>query len=175
MSQIVIQEVTVETVQKGRNKYQVANVVYTDNGKNFNKKVMSFSNPAVFDTIQKAKQGETYEVKVVKDGEYYNWAAINPVGTARSTSVSGSQASTQSGKVIGSHYETPEERAKRQLMIVRQSSISNAIEYLKASEREGDAAWNVNNVLDVAQEFVDFVYGNEAEKDLAEMDNDIPY
>lgn len=162
---IKVQEVTVETVQKGKNKYQMATVVYTDGGKNFTKKIMSFSNPAVFDTVKNAKAGEEYDVKAVKDGDYWNWAAITKVDGDTPT-----KAAPAAGKVVGSNYETAEERKLRQMLIVKQSSIANAIEFVKMAQADGIT---IQGVLNVAQEFVDFVYGTN--ETLEEMDNDIPY
>lgn len=164
---IKVQEVTVETVQKGRNKYQVATVVYTDGGKNFTKKIMSFSNPAVFDTVKNAKSGEEYDVKAVKDGDFWNWASITPVGSAETGAPA---AKASGGKVVGSNYETADERKQRQLLIVKQSSIANALEFVKMAQVLGIT---IKGVLDVAQEFVDFVYGTN--ETLEEMDSDIPH
>lgn len=162
---IKIQDVSTETVQKGKNKYQMATVVYTDGGKNYTKKIMSFSNPAVFDTVKNAKAGEEYDVKAVKDGDYWNWAAITKADGDTPT-----KAAPAAGKVVGSNYETAEERKVRQLLIVKQSSITNALSYLN---RAGSEPYNVQDVINIAQEFVDFVYGTN--ETLEEMDNDIPY
>lgn len=169
MSTITIQEVTTEFVKKGKAGYNVANVVYDDNGKNYTKKIMSFANPAVFDAVKNAKVGETYEVKVVKEGEYYNWASLTPVAGR-----SGSQeAKPGSGKVVGSNYETAEERKLKQLYIIKQSSISNAIEYAKYASKEGVEDYTPGDILDLAQQFVDFVYG--VNENLEKVDADIPY
>lgn len=165
MSQIVIQEVVVDTVKKGRNSYQVASVTYSDNGKNFTKKIMSFANPKVFDVVQNAKQGERYDVSVVKDGDYWNWSALKMV-TGEQNTPERAQPAT-GGKVLGSNYETADERKLRQLYIIKQSSISNAIEFLK-----GDENVTVAEVLNIAQHFVDYVYGTN--QTLEEMDSDIP-
>lgn len=146
--QATIQDVTFETVTKGRNSYQVATVVYTNGrGENKEKKVMSFNNPAVFATLQKAVNGTTYEVEL--DGApYYNWKAISAVGgtTAATPAKSGTKTAFQ------------EQDARRQLMIVRQSSIANAVSTLTPGAK---AALNPDDVLKVAQSYVDFVYGNE--------------
>lgn len=48
----------------------------------------------------------------------------------------GNRAPVRSGKVTGSNYETPEERAKRQVLIVRQSSVSNALDFAKISMKD---------------------------------------
>ena len=163
---IKIQEVTVETVQKGKNKYQIANVVCTDNGKNKTQKIFSFANPAVFDVVKDAKAGEEYDVKLTKDDKgYWNWASLAPAGDAPKEA-----PKAAGGKVVGSNYETPEERKLRQLLIVKQSSIANALEFVKMSQADGIT---IKGVLDVAQEFVDYVYGTN--ETLEEMDSDIPY
>lgn len=168
MSLIQIQEVTTERVAKGRGGYNVANVVYTDGGKNFTKKIMSFSNPAVYETISKAQAGEQYDVTVTKEGEYYNWTKIVKAGAASPTSAG---STPNSGRVTGSNYETADERKLKQLYIIRQSSIANAIEYLSKNPRPDRVFSSVTDVLEIAQDFVDFVYG---EKDLVEMDSDLP-
>ena len=56
-----------------------------------------------------------------------------------------------------STYETPEERAKRQVLIVRQSSLSSAIELLKTDKKSP----TVPEVLQVAKQFEAYVFGND--------------
>lgn len=57
-----------------------------------------------------------------------------------------------------STYETPEERAQKQVYIVRQSSISNAIDLLAAN---GGKKNTVDDVIDVAKVFEAYVFGVE--------------
>jgi hypothetical protein len=160
-----IQDVTVSTVTKGRNSYQVAEVVYSnDRGENKTKKIMSFSNPAVFAVVSKGAKG--WHDTESDGAPYYNWTSIKPAG---GDDQQAAPAAAKSG-VVKSTYETAEERKVKQLYIIRQSSISNAIDYLKAVHKEDEPAWNVNDVLNVAQEFVDFVYGTE--EALASMDSE---
>ena len=167
MSQITIQEVTQEYVKKGKQGYTKATVVYTDEkGENRTKSLMSFANPAVFDAIKDATQGDKYDVKAVKEGEYWNWAAAVKMVA---DSVPGAYKAVSGGKVTGSNYETPDERKIKQLYIIKQSSISNAIEFVKYSQRDGVEPYTVGDILDIAQEFVDFVYGNQ---ELGEMDTE---
>lgn len=170
MSQLIVQEVAVETVKRGKNSYQVAAVTYTDNGKNFTKKVMSFANPQVFDAVKDLKQNDVIDAEVKKEGEYYNWVKVVKVDA----NVQAPRAATgvTGGKVLGSNYETAEERKLRQLYIIKQSSIANAIQMLSHGVTEGESL-QVTDVLEVAQEFVDFVYGTN--ETLEEMDSDIPY
>lgn len=49
------------------------------------------------------------------------------------------------------NYETPDERAKRQVLIVRQSSLSNAIEALGPGKKAAE-------YTKLAESFVDFVF-----------------
>lgn len=57
----------------------------------------------------------------------------------------------RSGRITGSNYETAEERAKRQVVIVRQSTINAAIEALQMMKLEAPA--NQADVLELAKEF----------------------
>lgn len=164
MSNITIQEVTVETITKGRNSYNVATVVHTtDRGDNKTKKVMSFANPAVFNAIKDAKQGEVFEVAFTPGDQFFNWASAKPVGTATAA-----PKTATGGKVVGSTYETPDERKIKQLYIIRQSSISNAIELLSVGAKTPP---KVDEVLDIAQHFVDFVYGTNETVDSMDPEN----
>lgn len=165
--QVTIQEVTVETITKGRNSYQVASVVHTANGKNSTKKIMSFTAPAVFNSVKDATSGSNWDVELKKEGDYWNWVGIKPLD-------GGSEATApRSGAVAArpttSTYETPEERKIKQMYIIKQSSISNAIDFMKANGRND---FTVDEVTDVAQEFVDFVYGQRPE-DIFKQANDL--
>jgi hypothetical protein len=157
-----IQEVTVSTVTKGRNSYQVAEVVFTnDRGENKTKKIMSFSNPAVFAVVSKGAKG--WHDTESDGAPYYNWTSIKPAG---GDDQQATPAAAKSG-VVKSTYETAEERKLKQLYIIRQSSISNAIEVLKSS---GPINGDIQEILGLAQQFVDFVYGTE--EALASMDSE---
>lgn len=57
------------------------------------------------------------------------------------------------GKVTGSNYETSEEREWNRVRIIRQSSISNAINTLKTD----GVALNADDVFALAKRYADFV------------------
>lgn len=167
---IVIQEVKIEEVRNGKNKYDKAEVVYSFNGQNRTQKLMSFSNPAIFAQVRKMVSGETYDVEVVKNEAGFNsWAKIVAVSGEPAPGVAVSNDKPVTGRTNVSTYETAEERKIKQMYIIKQSSISSAIDYLTYA----GAAATVESVLEVAQQFVDFVYGNR-EADLFQQDNDIP-
>jgi hypothetical protein len=158
MPQFKIQQVEIEVVQKGRSSYEVANVTYTNKtGENKTKKVMSFANPGVFATVKKASPGTTIDVTYVEGDKYYNWASC----TIADEDAPAVKPAAAGGKVLGSNYETAEERKIKQMYIIKQSSISNAITLLAASTKPGGDKIQVEDVLALAQEFVDFVYGND--------------
>src|SRR5260221_636289 len=150
---------TVEVVKVGvenRGKYKIATVDHkTTDGKVDSKKLMSFTFPDVFNAFALSKQGDVFEIeskkiKNEKDGkEYWTWVSASGVGKN-----TGGQAGAK--VAVRSSYETPEERAARQVYIVRQSSIANAIEFLDSSGKDFD----VEDVVTVAKQFESYVFGN---------------
>lgn len=171
MFRVEVQEVVITEAGNGPRKYKVADVVYTWNGNNRKQRVMSFANPDVFKTISGISTPTSVEVEVTKNAKGYDeWAKVSVLGNLPSTQAPAA-SKTGGGKVLGSNYETAEERAKRQLMIVRQSSIANALTY----HEKDDVRPNLDDVLSTAQVFVDFVYGtDEALETLERMPSDIP-
>lgn len=63
-------------------------------------------------------------------------------------------------------YETKEERQRRQELIVRQSSLTNAIETLSV----GAKSVTPQQVMEVAQQYVDFVFARPVQN----LEDDIP-
>lgn len=173
--QLTIQEVTIEEVKKGNNKpYYKAIVVYTSGGKNSTKQIMSFANPQVYAAIKDALPGSEWEVDVKKEGDFYNWVAAKPAGGEATAPRAASATSAIGGRTAPSTYETADERRIKQMYIVKQSSIANAIQMLTS----GNGVLGVDDiptVLQVAQEFVDFVYGTPKRTDIFNEPNDIPY
>lgn len=159
-------------------KYSTATVAYKDgNGKIEGKKVMSFGPSAdVFKVVSQAQPGDLFDVKsekiAGKEGkEYWNWTAIETTGKNVGQ---GSQKGQTSGSATPtrSTYETPEERAKKQVYIVRQSSLSVALELHKHNNPK--AAIDFASVVETAQGFEDFVFNgvDEAEQALKAIEVD---
>jgi uncharacterized protein (DUF1501 family) len=170
---IKIGEVTVEHIVKGKSRYSVANVVHTYNGESRTQKIMSFANPQVFERVQKLNPGDMVEVTITKNDAGYNqWSAINKVADdGEESAPAEKRPDPKSGTVAKGSWETAEERAARQVLIVKQSCLAQAINYLSAVHQEGEPSWNVNNVLEVAQEFTDWVFGKN-EPSLMDMESD---
>ena len=145
MAQINVEVIRVDVESKG--KYQAADVIYKGpEGKAHTKKLVSFSNKEVFKLLSEAQPGDLFQVNSEKDENgYWQWVAAVAVGKN-----TGGAASPVVGKASPkSTYETSEERAFRQVLIVRQSSLSSAIALLKDAKHTP----SVEEVLDVAKQF----------------------
>ncbi len=132
-------------------------------GKVEGKKVMDFVNADVFTTLANTKPGAVFTVNRTKVNGFWNWVGIKSTDAsevpaavtspkAAASATSGSQGSPAR---VGS-WETPSERANKQVLIVRQSSVSNAIEILKT---HGEAV-DLQEVLANAKQIEDYVFSN---------------
>ena len=150
-------QVVVENVIKGKNRWSVATVNYTYNGEARTQKMMSFANPEVFKQVQELPEGTEIDVTVTKNDQGYNqWAKLVVMDK---NAPAQAPAAPTGGKVLGSQYETRDERNARQLMIVKQSSLSNALKYYELSKPE---FVSMEDILDTAQRFTEWVYDLDA-------------
>jgi hypothetical protein len=145
----------------------VADVAFknnTFNGKVEGKKVMSFGKTKdAFATLAQAQPGTTYEVTIEKNDKGYNdWVSMQTANV----SATGVQAPGPSGVQRGSgavsasprsNFETPEERAKRQVLIVRQSSIASAVAALSVGAK---SALKAEDIKVLAKDFEKFIFDN---------------
>ena len=140
-------------------KYFTLEVNYKDeSGKVAGKKLLSFNHPLVFNTMKAAQAGESYEIKTVKnDAGYWDWTEARKVEGGEVTKQA--QTSTQQFAASSTdRFETKEERAQRQVLIVRQSSLSNAVETLAV----GAKAVKPQDVLDLAAVYEEWVYSGRS-------------
>ena len=158
-----------------RGKYKMAEVTYKSDGKTSAKKIMSFGAAAeVFKVLSNAQPGQTFDVTSQKnDKGYWDWVSISQGGVAQASSNSGGSSSV-ANPAPRSNYETPEERAQRQVLIVRQSSLSSAIEHLKANTKKVPT---IEEVISVARQFEDYVFGRVVNQaaGIPELTDDLPY
>ncbi len=145
-------------------------------GKPDAKKIVSFDkdSKAAYGVLTAAQPGDLFDVKSEKVGNYWKWTDATATGKNMGGSVGGGSATA--GKNVGggrteaatgtanksfaaprSNYETPEERAKRQVYIVRQSSISSAVELLKDPKKTPAA----DEVIAIAKEFEAYVFDTD--------------
>jgi hypothetical protein len=147
--------------------YQSIEVTYKDEQDQVkNKKIMSFSNPSVFNHLKSLTKGDQVNLRTEKDAAgYWQWIGIEGDKTVSTETKTTPQAG---GRVTGSNYETKEERAARQVLIVRQSSLSSAVELLGSGK-------SVEEVLAIAKQFEDYVFAKSTGIDaINEMEDDFP-
>lgn len=171
---IEIQEVSrTDSTGKNGKSYGVLQVAYRADGKLQEKKLMSFSNPQVFKHIEGLKKGDTVNVKTEKDGNgYWQWTAILNEEQQQPKPV---QSGATATRVTGSTYETPEERAIKQKYIVRQSSLTTAIQILGVGAKSLDK----QAVIGLAEELENWVFRVDLPKvattSIDDMEDDVPY
>lgn len=157
---------------KNGRTYQSLEVTYkNDQGQAQSKKLMSFANPQVFKAAQEWIKGSVVTVTTEKDANgYWQW-----IGLGGGDSIVAESKSANTGnatRVTGSNYETKEERAARQILIVRQSSLSSAVALIVATSSEPTTT---DNVITIAKKFEAYVFGVSQGIDaINELEDDIP-
>lgn len=175
---IEVVAVTVQTVPTARGSYAFVDLAYKN--KSFNdklegKKIMDFTNKAVFNTLADAKMGDVFDVSREKnDKGYWEWKEVTKSSGANvvSTGETPVQVSKPAAVSPKSNYETSEERAARQIMIVRQSSISSAVAALKVEK----AALKVDEVINFARHLEAYVLENRGgDNPFANVPDELPF
>jgi hypothetical protein len=171
---IKVIDVEIEAVQKGKNTYQKAEIFYDTNGNKQSFKVIDFASPAVYKIISKATKGDMFDVEVTKNDAGFNqWVSCvstdgtDSDSTSSSTTSSKSASSTNAPAARTSTYETAAERATRQRLIVRQSSLTAALGILSPGSK---GPLDVQVVKALAEELTDWVF---EKTDLFDEPNDI--
>lgn len=166
--QIQIKSVDIDWQGAGAKKWGKATVSYTQNGQDKKQTLVSFKNPDVFKKVQEFVN-QTVEVDSKKNGEYWEWVSIS-ASDAPAPSATGTGTPTSATRVSGSNYETKEERAARQVLIVKQSSLSSAVATLSPGAK---SALDPKAVVETAQMYSDWIFN--VDKSVAGMDDDIPF
>ena len=152
---VVIQNVPKTGMTKTNKPYKFNEITFKNlaTGKIEEKKINQFSD--VFKTAVDMQAGMYFTIQSEKEGEFWQWKSITiaqeDVGSMPTNTPS---KATPSGMVKNT-YETPEERAKKQIYIVRQSSIANAIAMLSIGAKN---ALKKEDVLLLANELTKWVF-----------------
>ena len=136
-------------------------------GKLESKKVMPFGSTVnVHKLLSDANPGDVFTIKSEKnqDSGYWDW-----VDAKQAAPGSVGEQTNKPTAAVKSTYETPEERAKKQVYIVKQSSLATAIQLLSIGAKVPPST---ELILQEAQKFVDWVFNDNVS--LAEMPNDFP-
>ena len=183
---IKILAVEIKEVKEGKKDYKIADVSYKnlEFNKVEGKKIVSFANPDVFQALKDAKPGDEFEVtKGEKSAAgFVPWTRCIPVESGSEdgheevgrTGISASNQQIPSKNFPRSTYETPEERARKQLYIVRQSSIGYALAFHEPFLASEETPITIQLILSTAKEFEKFVFGKDPIQELMDLDDDIP-
>lgn len=186
MSQIVFLSKREEKKPTAKGSYTILTVNFRDaSGKVASRNIMSFVAKEVFNALQVGKENEIFEVTEDTNAKgYKEFTSAKSTGTFDTPNSGASNGSdTKSSSVPKSNYETAEERANRQILIVRQSSLSTAVDYIKAV---GNVKAKVSDIITIAKQLEGYVFGvsvndkvESAVKAIqsqrsSEMDDDLP-
>lgn len=144
-------------VSKSGKPYDLIELSYKNlqTGKVEGTKIVQYNNN--YKIAAQAQAGEVYTVTKEKVGEFWNWTSLIKTDAAKAEQAVSSSPVTQAAATVRSSYETPEERAVKQVYIVKQSSIANSVAMLSVGAKKVELA----DVLSAAQAMTDFVFGND--------------
>lgn len=181
-TEIKVIRVVDEFIDNGKGGYNKLSVTYDSmyqgKSKTDTKKIMSFASPEAYNALKSAAPDSKWMITSEKEGEYRVWKNAVPSNGQAAPSTGTTSTTASKGTPVASRgdWETSEERARKQVYIVKQSSISAAIALLKTDKKQPEVA----EVLKVAQEFTDFVFGTApaaAKSDIQgvlDLNDDIP-
>lgn len=153
---------------KGNRTYHIIEVIYkpSDGGPAKTQKLVSFNNPKVFDDIQTFDNGDKIWINTIKNEEtgYWGWQEVSkepiegaPAPAQRRASGGAKAADKQAGgKVVGNNYETPQERGRKQIYIVRQSSVDRAM--ATKGDLDPFKKADMKKILDTAEQIEQWIF-----------------
>ena len=180
MSAIQIKVISTETtnVKTPKGGYDVCEVTYKNlsfGDKVEAKKLMSFTHKDVFNALKSSNNGDVLTIQRAKnDKGYWDWVAVGDGGGAAEAPAAASRPNAS--PTPRNSYETADERANKQVYIVRQSAINAAINTLKTDKK----APTVDEVIEVARQYEDYVF-NRVDSPVKSVeaadleDDDLPY
>lgn len=150
--------------QKG--VYNGARLAYRDKDnklveKTFHENALKY-NAALKNGLSQLEKGDNFVAKQEKKDGYWIW-----------TSIAKGQEPAVVSKVpaSGGNWETAEERSKKQIYIVRQSSITAALNLLS---QQGVKKPTVADVCQMAEELKEYVFNGVISTRIEDMEDDIP-
>jgi len=128
----------------GKGGYFHFTIKYNKDGKEFSRKLVSFGGSlSSYNTLKDALGDEQYDVVLSKDDTgNWQWTSATKVDP---TKPEVTVAKNETGK--SGNWETTEERARRQVLIVRQSSLAQAV------ITKGMGEQNADNITELAEKY----------------------
>lgn len=155
-------------LNKSGKPYNTVTVVYRDEqGRVSQKVVMGFGATAnAARDLANAVSGQRYNVDYVKNASGYNdWVDVSLISASSGATpfaAPAAAAGSNSKPKSVSNFETSEERAKKQVYIVRQSSLANAVATLSVGSK---TAPKPEEVIAVARKYEQYVFDTELKVD----------
>lgn len=141
-----------EMKQGPKAKYSVFKLEYSSDGQLRNRNIMSFAKE-VYGVLKSAEPGSVWDIVTKKNGEFWDWVSATPVGAGSGTQLGAGGVQTTAPTGSGGYSrESAEERAQRQVLIVRQSCLSSAVNAL------GNQIADPQRYIDFAKEFEKYVF-----------------
>ena len=139
------------TVSKVKN-YNVCEVAYSSDGKTKGMKVLDFLQKDVFNAIKDAQPGDVYDASFEQNNKgYWQFSSVTATGEKAAVSPEARAGAVASVPAKG-NWETSDERAARQVLIVRQSCLSTAVDFL------GGKKVTEEDVIKTAKTFEAYVF-----------------
>lgn len=152
------------------------------------KQIFPFGNKQLFEQLRTLAPGFYAVTQEKSEKGFWEWQSIDrqdapPAGGAPAPVSGGGKPPSAPPAGGRPQYETHEERAAKQVFIIKQSSLTNAVNLLTATKK----AVTQEEVTQVAQYFTDWVLGNGTRKEAAKAavkddvkdpfidDQDIPF
>ena len=163
MSEICIEVKSVDLVKattKTNKPYEFVDLMYKNKSfqdKVEGKKVMPFGNKEVFEVLKNSEKDDVFFIGRTKNADgFWDWDKISAESnTSRQVEEVGhpiSKSPISKPASTGGNWETAEDRAKKQVYIIRQSSLTNAVNTLVGNV-------NPEDVKVTAQTYINFVLG----------------
>ena len=170
----VVQNVLKSATNKNGKEYKVHEVAYKNHSfqdKLEEVKVNSYSK--IFSQVGEMQASQSFLVdKEKNDGGCWEWQKVSPISpTDVVTETSPTETKTVKAAIGKSTYETPEERAKKQVYIVKQSAINYAIQALSPGAK---TALKTEEILVLAQKFANWVFSDNPALAFDDIPDDFP-
>ena len=156
---VISVEFDVAVAKNGGGSYQGARFSYRDEAGALKEKGMH-NNVFKFNSVLKTQlanlvPGQGFVMEMEKENDFWNIKSVASEAPPTSSQPVATGAKPTPYTAPKSTYETPEERAKKQIYIVRQSTIGHAIEFLNHNNKN----YTLGDILKTAKEFEASVFG----------------
>ena len=155
---IRILDLQIENRKTPKSSYKIATVDYKDlnDNKPGSRKVMSFGpSEAVFGYLAGHEVvGKEFTVTTEKINDYWNWTAITE-GSSSDSGGSSSSPAVSSGAVGRTQTSSSGGDAERQLLIVRQNALTNALKFFEITAHKKAT---VDEVASLVEKFTDISF-----------------